>query len=261
MGILNVTPDSFSDGGSYELLDDAVRHAGLMLEEGADMIDVGGESTRPGAAPVSMEEEIARVVPVIEALRAQFGPVRLSIDTRNAAVARAALEAGADIVNDVEGLRGEGMAEVCAKFGCGVVVMHMRGEPGTMQHAPFYEDVVAEVRAFFEERWETLTAAGIDPECLCWDPGIGFGKTVEHNLALIAHLESLRVAEHPLMMALSRKRFLGAVLGESAAGREAGATVAMSLYARCCGADMHRVHEVRPLKRAFALWNAADGAL
>ena len=261
MGILNVTPDSFSDGGSYKSLDAAVRHARSMLEEGADIIDVGGESTRPGAAPVSMEEEMARVVPVIEALRAQFGPLRLSIDTRHAAVARAALEAGADIVNDVEGLRGEGMAELCARFGCGVIVMHMQGEPGTMQQAPCYNDVVAEVRSFFEERWETLTAAGIDPACLCWDPGIGFGKTVEHNLALVAHLESLRVAGLPLMMALSRKRFLGTVLGEAAAGREAGATVAMSLYARRCGADLHRVHEVQPLKRALALWNAADGAV
>lgn len=261
MGILNVTPDSFSDGGSYMSPAEAVRHAGLMLEEGADIIDVGGESTRPGAAPVSTKEETARVVPVVEAIRAQFGPVRISIDTRHASVARSALEAGADIVNDVEGLRSEGMAEVCAEFGCGVIVMHMQGEPGTMQQAPFYTDVVAEVRAFFEERLESLVAAGIDPACLCWDPGIGFGKTVEHNLSLIAHLESLRVAGLPLMMALSRKRFLAAVLEDVAAGREAGATVAMSLYARRCGADLHRLHEVRPLKRALALWNAADRAV
>lgn len=261
MGILNVTPDSFSDGGSHATLADALRHADSMLEAGADIIDVGGESTRPGAAPVSVEEEIARAVPVVEALRARFGQARISIDTRHAAVARAALEAGADVVNDVEGLRGEGMAELCAEFGCGVVVMHMQGEPGTMQQAPCYKDVVGEVRAFFEERLAVLTAAGIDPACLCWDPGIGFGKTVEHNLALIAHLESLRVAGLPLLMALSRKRFLGAVLEDAAAGREAGATVAMSLYARRCGADMHRVHDVRPLKRALALWNAADGAL
>ncbi len=261
MGILNVTPDSFSDGGAHMSPGDAVRHAGAMLEEGADIIDVGGESTRPGAAPVSIEEETARVVPVIEALRAQYGSVRVSVDTRHAAVAREALEAGADIVNDVAALRGEGMAEVCAEYGCGVVAMHMRGEPGTMQQNPRYDDVTAEVRAFFEERLAAFVKAGIDPACVCWDPGIGFGKTVAHNLALIAHLESLRVADLPMMIALSRKRFLGAILDDPAAGRETGATVAMSLYARSCGADVHRVHEVRPLQRALALWNAVDDAL
>lgn len=260
MGILNVTPDSFSDGGSYTDLPAALLRADEMLAEGADIIDVGGESTRPGAAPVPPEEEIARVVPVIAALRARHEGARLSIDTRHAQVARAALEAGADIVNDVAGLRGEGMLGVCAEYGCGIIVMHMQGEPGTMQQAPRYRDVVGEVRAFFEERLEACAASGIDPAAICWDPGIGFGKTVQHNLALIAHLEELRVAEAPMMMALSRKRFLGALLEDPAEGRTAAATVAMSLFARTRGAELHRVHEVGPLKKALALWNAAEGA-
>lgn len=258
MGILNVTPDSFSDGGSHNSLPAALQRAEDMLAEGADIIDVGGESTRPGAVPVPSEEEIARVVPVIEALRARHAGVRLSIDTRHADVARAALRAGADIVNDVAGLRGEGMAEVCAEYGCGVVVMHMQGEPGTMQQAPHYRNVVSEVRSFFENRLASLGASGIDPSCLCWDPGIGFGKTTEHNLALLAHLDELRVGEAPLMMALSRKRFLGVLLGDSTEGRTPEATVAMSLYARVHGAELHRVHDVGALKKALALWNAAD---
>ncbi len=257
MGILNVTPDSFSDGGSHEGLAGAMAHAERLMAEGADVVDVGGESTRPGAAPVPEEVEIARVVPVIREMRRRWD-VRISVDTRHACVARAALEAGADIVNDVAGLRGDGMAELCAEYGCGVVVMHMQGEPGTMQVAPRYDDVVGEVRAFFEGRLAALLAAGVRRECICWDPGIGFGKSLEHNLALLSHLEEVRVDDLPLLMGLSRKRFLGMVLNDVSAGRGVVPTVAMSLYAGLHGAEIHRVHEVGPLRQALDLWRACD---
>lgn len=257
MGILNVTPDSFSDGGSHAEVDEALVHAERLMEEGADVIDVGGESTRPGAAAVPEEVEMARVVPVIQEMRRRWR-VRISVDTRHVRVARAALEAGADIVNDVEGLRAEGMAALCAEYGCGVVVMHMQGEPGTMQVAPCYGDVVDEVRAFFEERLAALLAAGVRRECVCWDPGIGFGKSLEHNLELLARLEEVRVEGLPLLMGLSRKRFLGTVLKDASAGRETVPTVAMSLYAGLHGAEIHRVHEVAPLRQALALWRACD---
>lgn len=257
MGILNVTPDSFSDGGSHAGMEKALVHAGKLLEDGADVIDVGGESTRPGAVPVPEEVEIARVAPVIREIRRRWN-VRISVDTRHAGVARAALEAGADIVNDVAGLRGDGMAKLCSEYGCGVVVMHMQGEPGTMQVAPRYDDVVGEVRAFFEERLAALLAAGVRRECICWDPGIGFGKTPEHNLELLSRLEEVRVDDLPLLMGLSRKRFLGAVLNDAAAGRGTVPTVAMSLYAGLHGAEVHRVHEVAPLRQALALWRACD---
>lgn len=257
MGILNVTPDSFSDGGSHAGADEALAHAERLMEEGADVIDVGGESTRPGADPVPEEVEVARVVPVIREMRRRWR-VRISVDTRHTAVARAALEAGADIVNDVEGLCGEGMAALCAEYGCGVVVMHMQGEPGTMQVAPRYDDVVGEVRAFFVERLSALLSAGVRRECICWDPGIGFGKSLEHNLELLARLEEVRVDGLPLLMGLSRKRFLGAVLDDASAGRGTVPTVAMSLYAGLHGAEIHRVHEVAPLRQALNLWRACD---
>ena len=211
MGILNVTPDSFSDGGRYTGVESAVAHARDMVQAGADMIDIGGESTRPGAVAVDEAEELRRVLPVIEALRA-------------------------------------------AEFPCGVVLMHMQGTPQTMQIAPHYEDVVAEVRAFFEERLALAQADGIAPERICLDPGIGFGKTVEHNLALIHELESLRVQNLPLLMALSRKRFLGTLWGDAEAARQSPLpTVVMSLLAAQYGADMHRVHDVADVRRSLAL--------
>ena len=237
MGILNVTPDSFSDGGRYTGVEAAVAHARDMVQAGADMIDIGGEATRPGAVAVDAAEEL-----------------RLSIDTRHAEVARAALQAGADVVNDITGLADPAMRAVCAEFPCGVVLMHMQGTPQTMQIAPHYDDVVAEVRALFEERLALAQADGIAAERICLDPGIGFGKTVEHNLALIRGLEALRVQNLPMLMALSRKRFLGGLWGDAVAVRQASLpTVVMSLLAAQHGADLHRVHDVADLRRALAL--------
>ena len=254
MGILNVTPDSFSDGGLYADVPAAVQQARVLLEGGADVIDIGGESTRPGAVEVPVEEELRRVVPVIQALRSAFPAALLSVDTRHAEVARESLLAGADILNDITGLESPAMRRVCREFPCGIVLMHMQGEPGTMQQNPVYADVVAEVRAFFEARLELAAAEGIEPARICLDPGIGFGKTVEHNLALIRELESLRVQNLPLLMALSRKRFMGSVLNDAAVAREqVWPTLAMSLLAAERGADMHRVHDVAPLSGALRL--------
>lgn len=254
MGILNVTPDSFSDGGKFNGVRAAVAHARKLLADGADIIDIGGESTRPGAVELPVEEELSRVLPVVEALRGEFPAARLSIDTRHAEVAQAALRAGADIVNDITGLADAAMRRVCCDFSCGVVLMHMQGNPATMQQNPTYDDVVGEVRAFFEKRVALAMADGIAAEHICLDPGIGFGKTVEHNLALIRNLESLRVRNLPLMMALSRKRFLGELVGNpQEAKSQAWPTVVMSLMAADKGADVHRVHDVAELSRALAL--------
>ena len=254
MGILNVTPDSFSDGGVHADVASAVAHARRMIDAGADMIDIGGESTRPGSAEVTVAEELDRVLPVVAALRAEFPHARLSIDTRHAEVARATLLAGADVVNDITGLADPAMRQVCAELPCGVVLMHMQGEPGTMQQNPRYDDVVAEVRAFFETRVALAVADGIAPERICLDPGIGFGKTVEHNLSLIRHLESLRVRNLPMLMALSRKRFMGSLLGDAELPKlSAVPTVVMSLLSADRGADLHRVHDVAELKQALVL--------
>lgn len=254
MGILNVTPDSFSDGGVHADVAAAVAHARRMIDAGADMIDIGGESTRPGSAEVTVAEELDRVLPVVAALRAEFPHARLSIDTRHAEVARATLLAGADVVNDITGLADPAMRQVCAELPCGVVLMHMQGEPGTMQQNPRYDDVVAEVRAFFETRVALAVANGIAPERICLDPGIGFGKTVEHNLSLIRHLESLRVRNLPMLMALSRKRFMGSLLGDAELPKLSPVpTVVMSLLSADRGADLHRVHDVAELKQALVL--------
>lgn len=254
MGILNVTPDSFSDGGVHADVASAVAHARRMIDAGADMIDIGGESTRPGSDEVTVAEELDRVLPVVAALRAEFPHARLSIDTRHAEVARATLLAGADVVNDITGLADPAMRQVCAELPCGVVLMHMQGEPGTMQQNPRYDDVVAEVRAFFETRVTLAVADGIAPERICLDPGIGFGKTVEHNLSLIRHLESLRVRNLPMLMALSRKRFMGSLLGDAELPKLSPVpTVVMSLLSADRGADLHRVHDVAELKQALVL--------
>ena len=256
MGILNVTPDSFSDGGNYPGTGAALAHAREMIAEGAEIIDIGGESTRPGAAEVPAEEEIARTCPVIAALRAEWSG-SISIDTSKAAVAAAALKAGADIVNDVSGLTADPeMAGVCAESGCGVVIMHMQGDPRTMQVSPHYDDVVAEVAAFFKERLATLGAAGIDPECICLDPGIGFGKTVEHNLALLRAIPSLGIAGRPVLLGVSRKSFIGKALGSSDLADRAWPTVAITAWAREAGAMIHRVHEVKPNAEALRMTEA-----
>lgn len=254
MGILNVTPDSFSDGGLYFSVEAALQQVRRMLAAGADMIDVGGESTRPGAEEVAVDEELRRVLPVIKALRAEFPELRLSVDTRHAAVAHAALQAGVDVVNDISGLADAEMRRVCAEFPCGVVLMHMQGEPGSMQQNPQYDDVVAEVRAFFETRLALAQESGIELSRICLDPGIGFGKTVEHNLALLRNLEAIRVQNLPMLIALSRKRFMGALLGDSSLARtQAWPTVVMSLLAAERGADMHRVHDVAEICGALTL--------
>lgn len=254
MGILNVTPDSFSDGGLYAGVDAAVAHARQLVADGADIIDIGGESTRPGSCEVPVQEELQRVLPVVQALRAEFPQLRLSIDTRHAEVAQAALLAGADVVNDITGLADPAMRQVCAQHPCGVVLMHMQGTPRTMQLAPHYRDIVAEVRAFFEQRVALAVASGIALQRLCLDPGIGFGKTTEHNVALVRGLEQLRVQNLPILMALSRKRFLGDLLCDAAVAKESPLpTVVMSLLAADSGADMHRVHDVAALHQALCL--------
>ena len=259
MGILNVTPDSFSDGGAHFLKETALIHARQMIAEGAELIDIGGESTRPGAASVAVDEEIARTVPVIAALREEWGGL-ISIDTSKAAVAEAAIAAGADIVNDVSGLLADSaMAAICAKSGCGVVVMHMQGSPQTMQKSPRYQDVVAEVRSFFEERFATLTAAGIDPLALCFDPGIGFGKTLDHNLALLRALGEISVAARPLLLGVSRKSFIGKILASDELDAREWPTVAITSNAREKGVMLHRVHAVRPNLEALRMTEAILG--
>ena len=260
MGILNVTPDSFSDGGDHFGIETALDHARRMIAEGAGLIDIGGESTRPGAVPVSAAEEVARTVPVVAALRAEWDGL-ISIDTTKASVAKAALAAGADIVNDVSGLLADAeMAEICAASGCGVVVMHMQGSPQTMQAAPRYADVVAEVKAFFAERFETLTAAGMDPAALCFDPGIGFGKSLDHNLALLRALGEISVAGRPILLGVSRKSFIGRILETDNLDDREWPTVAITSNAREKGVMLHRVHSVRPNVEALRMTEAILGA-
>ena len=259
MGILNVTPDSFSDGGRHSNIEGALLHARSMIVEGVAMIDIGGESTRPGAKPVSAGEEIERTAPVVAALRACWDGL-ISIDTSKAVVAEAALTAGADIVNDVSGLRADPkMGRVCAASGCGVVVMHMQGEPRTMQQAPVYTDVVAEVRAFFSERMEVLTKAGIHPEALCFDPGIGFGKGLDHNLALLCALDRISPPDRPLLLGVSRKSFIGKLLGTDDLTMRDWPTVAITSAAREQGVMLHRVHAVRPNVEALRMTEAILG--
>ena len=243
MGVVNVTPDSFSDGGAFLHPQAAITEARGMLEEGAAIVDIGGESTRPGSEGVSLEEELRRVEPVLAALP----DARVSIDTSKAAVARMALEAGAVLVNDVTALRGDPeLAGVVADSEACLCLMHMLGEPRTMQDDPRYDDVVSDVKAFLEERLGAATDAGIDEERICLDPGIGFGKTVEHNLELLARLDEIVVLGRPVLVGASRKRFLGRLLGDEEALTgpvSAGVAVAVLAYER--GATIFRVHDVR----------------
>ena len=256
MGIVNVTPDSFSDGGRFLDTGRAVEHALHLLAEGADILDFGGESTRPGAEPVSAEEEIRRVIPVIRAIRSQTRAL-LSIDTMKASVARAALAAGADIINDVTGLGGDpGMIQLAAETTAGLVVMHMRGTPASMQQAPAYQDVVTEVRSYFERRLHVLTDAGIDPERIVFDPGFGFGKTLDHNLQLLRHLPDLRIANRPLLVGISRKSMLSLLSGLDNVADRHWPTVALTAWLREQGADIHRVHEVAPNTQSLRMIEA-----
>ena len=257
MGILNVTPDSFSDAGSYLDVARAVRHGLDMLDQGATIIDVGGESTRPGAAPVSVEEETQRVLPVVAGLRKTAPRCLISVDTCKAAVASAAIAAGAAIINDVTALRGDPqMADVIAACGVGLVMMHMQGTPQTMQQNPVYEDVAAEVRAFFEDRLAVAVAAGIAPDRIAFDPGIGFGKTVEHNLTLLRKLDSLCVEDRPLVLGVSRKAFLGKLTNAPAMPDRLWPTVALTALLRERGARVLRVHDVRPNVAALRIAEA-----
>ncbi len=255
MGIVNVTPDSFSDGGLYADTESAVARGLLLAAEGAAIIDVGGESTRPGSEAVAVGDELARVVPAIEGLAAASQAL-VSIDTTKAAVARAALDAGAGLVNDVTALRGDpAMAALVAERGCPVCLMHMLGEPRTMQEAPRYDDVVGEVIAFLERRLTDALAAGVREEQVLLDPGIGFGKTLDHNLLLLRHLDRIAALGRPVVLGASRKRFIGALLGAAPLERAYG-TVATTVLGVAAGAAVIRVHDVRANLEALRVTQA-----
>lgn len=249
MGIVNATPDSFSDGGRYLDPAAAVAHALRLAEEGADLVDLGGESTRPGAPPVAEDEEIRRVVPVVEALRARDFPLPISIDTSKAVVARAALAAGADLVNDVAGLADPALARVVAEAGVPVVLMHSRGTPADMQSRASYGDLVAEVRAELAEALLRVAATGVSPERVILDPGIGFAKTAEHGFELLARLDELRALGRPLLVGPSRKSFIGKVTGAPVGERLPG-TLAAVTAAVLAGAELVRVHDVAATRQA-----------
>jgi dihydropteroate synthase len=249
MGVVNVTPDSFSDGGEFLDPDAAIAHGRELAAEGADILDVGGESTRPGASAVGAEEERRRVLPVIEAL-AGDGSAAVSIDSSKAEVAAAALDAGATIVNDITALGDPEMATLCAERGAGLVLMHMQGSPRTMQVEPRYDDVVEEVKSFLAARVELAVAAGVAEERIWVDPGIGFGKTLDHNLELLHRLGELRELGRPIMVGTSRKSFLGKISGAEV-GDRLGATVASCVLAVANGADGLRVHDVGPVREAL----------
>lgn len=255
MGVLNVTPDSFSDGGRFNDTGAALARAEQMVAEGAAIIDVGGESTRPGAAPVDIREEISRVLPVIRELRARLDTV-ISIDTRRPEVARAALEEGADIVNDVSALEDPGMAAVVSEFAAGLVLMHMRGTPATMQKDPYYEDVAGEVASELSEKLARAASAGIEAERIVLDPGIGFAKSFAHNIELIARLDVLTELGRPVLLGVSRKAFLGALIGGAPPEERVSATAAASVLGLIRGARIFRVHDVRPVREALQVANA-----
>lgn len=260
MGVLNVTPDSFSDGGSFASADAAIAHGLRMVSEGAAVLDVGGESTRPGASPVPEDDELGRVIPVIKGLRATGGDFLISIDTSKAAVAEAALAEGADIVNDITGLRGDaGMPGVVARSGAGVVIMHMQGNPTTMQESPHYWDVVAEVGDFFRQAIPLAVACGIDPMSIAIDPGFGFGKTPEHNRLLLHRLPAFTAPGRPLLIGLSRKSFLGWIAGSPRTEDRFWPGVALTSFCRERGAVIFRVHDVKPHREALRMTEAILG--
>jgi len=245
MGILNVTPDSFSDGGKFFTAESAVEHGLRMVEEGAQIIDVGGESTRPGAEPVAAEEELRRVLPVIEQLRVKIDTV-ISIDTSKAQVARAAIQAGASIVNDVTGGRSDaGIMPLVAETQSAFIIMHMQGNPRTMQVEPRYTDVVAEVADFFRQQCARALECGIHPMAIAFDPGIGFGKTLQHNLDLLARFDELRVHDRPLVIGVSRKSFLAKMIDSPEMRDRLAPAVALTSFLRARGANVFRVHDVK----------------
>jgi dihydropteroate synthase len=258
MGVLNVTPDSFSDGGNFFPVEKAIEHGIRMAAEGADIIDIGGESTRPGAEPVAAEEEMRRVIPVIETLRREINAQRstpnaqrpmetiISIDTSKPEVARAAIEAGASIVNDVTGGRGDNeMLPLIAQTKSACIIAHMQGTPRTMQSQPQYEDVVSEVSDFFRQQYARAIGCNIDPMAIAFDPGIGFGKTLDHNLELLAQLERLRAHDRPLVIGVSRKSFLGKLANSPEMNDRLAPAIALTSLLRAGGADVFRVHDVK----------------
>lgn len=259
VGILNLTPDSFSDGGIHAGVDDAVAHGVRMVEEGADMLDVGGESTRPGADEVSVEEELRRVLPVIEQLAARTA-VPISIDTSRPEVMRAAVAAGAGMINDVYALRRDGALEAAAELGVPVCLMHMLGEPRSMQDDPRYDDVVAEVHRFLTDRLFACELAGIDRRRVLVDPGFGFGKTLEHNLALLCALDRFASLGSGVYAGLSRKRMIGTLTGRATPADRAAGSAAAALIAAQRGARIVRVHDVLPTVDALAVWQAVQAA-
>lgn len=255
VGIINVTPDSFSDGGEALCVDAAVARGAAMIEAGAHALDIGGESTRPGAQAVDENEELRRVIPVIEALAASVA-VPISIDTQKPAVMRAAVAAGAGWINDVNALRAPGALDAAADTGAAVTLMHMQGTPATMQSAPYYDDVVGEVQKFLTERVLACQFAGIDKKRIVLDPGFGFGKALEHNLTLLAELERLQVLGCPLLVGLSRKRMIGTICGRDVAGARVVGSAAAALIAVQRGALIVRVHDVAATSDALAMWAA-----
>ena len=257
MGIVNVTPDSFSDGGQHWQHDTAIAHAQRLIAEGADIIDIGGESTRPGAQPVGVQEELDRVLPIIECLRA--APVPVSIDTCKPEVMQAAIAAGAQMVNDINALQDAAALNTVAASNVAVCLMHTQGNPQTMQQQPHYTDVVAEITEFLRKRIAVAEAAGIGRERIVIDPGFGFGKTLAHNLDLLRHLDKLRELGVPVLAGLSRKSMLGALTGQEVGGRRA-ASVAAALLAVQRGASIVRVHDVRETVDALKIWNAVNRA-
>lgn len=255
MGILNVTPDSFSDGGLFINKDPAIRHVQQMIAEGADIIDVGGESTRPGATAVSVDEECQRVIPVIKAIR-EVTDIPVSIDTGKAEVMQESIFAGASMINDVNALRAENAVNVAAKLDVPVCLMHMQGEPRSMQHSPSYENVVQEVKDFISQRVEVCLDAGIKRENIIIDPGFGFGKTLEHNLSLFKHLDEFKSLNLPLLVGVSRKSMIGAVLDNAPADKRLYGSVALATLATWLGAKILRVHDVKATADALKLCHA-----
>jgi dihydropteroate synthase len=261
MGIVNVTPDSFSDGGQFLDPRRAIEHGVQLVEQGADLLDIGGESSRPGSAPISAEEELARVLPVVRGLAGRVG-VPLAIDTTKALVAEAALQAGAHIINDVTALGGDpALAEVVRRHRAGLVLMHMQGTPATMQVDPHYDDVVAEVVGFLEARLQQAADLGIAGSQVVLDPGIGFGKTLEHNLRLLAGLGALRRLGRPVLLGVSRKGFLGKLLDRDVKDRLAGSLACVCHALAQDAAGLFRVHDVAPTRDAVRLWLALTGPL
>ncbi len=255
MGVLNVTPDSFSDGGQFIDTGRALEHGLQMIADGADIIDIGGESTRPGASSVSVEEELRRVIPIIQRLRRETS-ILISVDTMKAEVAQAAIDVGADILNDVNGFRDADLLDVAARSSVGIIAMHMLGTPRTMQINPVYANVIENVRAFFSERLATFERMGIAPDRVVFDPGFGFGKTTEHNLIMLREMGRLRVGNHPLAIGVSRKSMIARLLEDQKLESRFWPTVALTSWIRESGVEIVRVHEVKPNVEAMRMMEA-----